>query len=1720
MQKLSRKLTAKTLGFLLIPVLFLFFSTPKAGAVVGLSVGNDQLNLTGGQNVFYGVTSASNTAGSFLLLEKGYGNVVFKIDYAGNITTNGSVLGANNYWGFSGNNLFASSTAWNVGIGTTSPYSKLHLFDNTTGPIISLSGLNTNYRGLTVKDTGNSEQWFSGANNVNNFVIRRSGTTDNLTIASTTGYVGIGTTNPGAKLHVFEATSLGGTLGNSKIISRMAGGTSNTFMHNEWLYRDANGADWMTARWHDGISVDSSFLTPGTDTRVWWERDPNNNIQSWGNAASTYLTINTGNVGIGTTTPSYQLQVGSNAGGYASIGLDASTVFPKIYFGTNNSYIGYDYNGSERMILNSRYVNSHYEFQIAGSEKVRIDNAGNVGIGSTTPNIKLSVSNGSTGNVIDVGGANIGGLASTPTNPDQAVPLGYLQNNYNATSTSFWSGSLAGNISNANSGNVGIGTVSPGKSLEISTANGTEASLRIRQLTQNYWDFKIPATTTRLTIGDVNGDYLTILNLGNVGIGTTAPKNKLDVAGSMALGSYAGVNTAPSNSLIVSGNIGINSTTPNYRLSISSSTADVINVGGGFVSGLNSTPLNPDQAVPLGYLQGNYTPSSTINSTLFWGGSLSGNIYNANSGNVGIGTATPAQKLHVVGNSYFNGNVGVGTIAPGAKLDITGTETHVSGDLSGADAILRLYNNYNSDVAEKGSVITFEDNYSGTNRTTRAAIKGGTATAGNTADGFLSFYTDSGSANSMQERMRINQSGNVGIGTSNPGSKLTINNGGINVSSASNAINAAILDGGYAGTPVLNITRNYGAAAAAIYLGSGSTANPNTIDNNSDFAIRIAGAEKIRVTSGGNVGIGSTTPNIKLSVSNGSTGNVIDVGGANIGGLASTPTNPDQAVPLIYLQNNYNATSTSFWSGSLAGNISNANSGNVGIGTTNPAAKLQVGAGNGDGINIGVPNDSMTIATPLYGETGRYNINFYGWRDNTWNQIGAKISAIRRNIYLNNNALIQGMDLAFYTNGSGGDSTSNFQDLSTERMRIDYNGNVGIGTTAPGAKLEINGGLKFKNGATNPWDIYTSFNYTNSDLIFSSNGAEKIRVNANGQLCLGYTGAGCTGISGLVVNGNVGINTTAPKNKLDVAGSIALGSYAGVNTAPSNSLIVSGNIGINSTTPNYRLSISSSTADVINVGGGFVSGLNSTPINRDQAIPLGYLQDNYTSTSTINSTLFWGGSLSGNIYSANTGNVGIGTTVPATKLSVVGQVTASQGNPYTNAGYSFIGEGGYDTGIFSTGDGVLDLWSNNVNTLNVRTGNVGIGTTNPGDKLDIVGNAVDGTGMVFRAPNDTNDPQFQFRRLSGDIFNFRIRGSANSAALSIWDQSHGTADQGIVLKGNTVGINSSRTYAGSFSVNSGALMVSTGNNVGIGTTTPGGKLEVYSGDVKINGGNLLLANAAGQITTKLQSYNNASGLWLIQPTSQSLILADAVDWDRGLAITYTAGTTGAVGGLLRIGQLTKNSTAYTHGETALFTNGLERMRINSLGKVGIGSTTPSVSLSFGADTGDRINIAGGFVGGLTIIPVNRDHAVSYGFLKDNYFSYWNPSTADSNNIYNNNLGNVGIGTDTPAAKFQLNGGLILKHATVADTDYTASTTDYIIAYSSITANRTVTLPNSLCTPGRFFVVLDESGSASASKQIIIDPEGTTKIVGQNTFILGNPYNSVYVFCGNSAWYVL
>jgi len=108
-------------------------------------------------------------------------------------------------------------------------------------------------------------------------------------------------------------------------------------------------------------------------------------------------------------------------------------------------------------------------------------------------------------------------------------------------------------------------------------------------------------------------------------------------------------------------------------------------------------------------------------------------------------------------------------------------------------------------------------------------------------------------------------------------------------------------------------------------------------------------------------------------------------------------------------------------------------SGNVGIGTSAPANKLDVIVDAGAGIRVSSVSGQSNIFLAQAGTTNGYiNASGGGGTD--------------LNVYANRNLQLRGTDAVIF-----------FAAQTTERMRIDSAGNVGIGTSAPGDKLEIGG---------------------------------------------------------------------------------------------------------------------------------------------------------------------------------------------------------------------------------------------------------------------------------------------------------------------------------------------------------------------------------------------------------------------------------------------------------------------------------------------------------------------------------------------------------------------------------------------------------------------------------------------------------------------------------------
>lgn len=412
------------------------------------------------------------------------------------------------------------------------------------------------------------------------------------------------------------------------------------------------------------------------------------------------------------------------------------------------------------------------------------------------------------------------------------------------------------------------------------------------------------------------------------------------------------------------------------------------------------------------------------------------------------------------------------------------------------------------------------------------------------------------------------------------------------------------------------------------------------------------------------------------------------------------------------------------------------------------------------------------------------------------------------------------------------------------------------------------------------------------------------------------------------VNGNVGIGTEAPNEKLHVYNSTA-GGYAAKFQTPYGHLIIGA---ANSTYMHFYTDRPTFIFDktVMSKPGIFSSYLNKNI----------YLK-------TFNDTRL-------SILHTN-GNVGIGTTTPTEKLEVAGSVKA---DTFLLADGTLLSGGGkFVDGTIPT-DAVY------------TAGNVGIGTSMPNAPLHIYKEG-DGAAAMFETSNGyirmgaanqyyahfyTNMGAFFFEKnitlgegritayssknldfWTGGDFRMRILPTNGNVGIGTTAPTEKLEVAGSV-KADTFLLADGTPLTGGGKFVDGTTIsdaVFTGGNVGIGTAAPTEKLEV-NGNIKVE--SLKLGNGA-----RLLPYSDED-VWLHHTNPYSFmqfVLGTAHSWDNSLSFLYTPGVVGAKLGSLKIGQLHKNDLNFTHGTTVFYTAGIERLRINNTGKVGIGTSEPN-----------------------------------------------------------------------------------------------------------------------------------------------------------------------------------
>lgn len=93
-----------------------------------------------------------------------------------------------------------------------------------------------------------------------------------------------------------------------------------------------------------------------------------------------------------------------------------------------------------------------------------------------------------------------------------------------------------------------------------------------------------------------------------------------------------------------------------------------------------------------------------------------------------------------------------------------------------------------------------------------------------------------------------------------------------------------------------------------------------------------------------------------------------------------------------------------------------------------------------------------------------------------------------------------------------------------------------------------------------------------------------------------------------------------------------------------------------------------------------------------------------------------------------------------------------------------------------------------------------------------------------------------------------------------------------------------------------------------------------------------------------------------------------------------------------------------------------------------------------------------------------------------------------------------------------------RRAAVADADFTVTQYMELVSYTSLTATRTVSFPAAATVSGQIFTVKDETGLATGSVQIVLDPNGAETIDGAETKSIVSAYGSLTVYCNGTAFF--
>jgi hypothetical protein len=1575
-----------------------------------------------------------------------------------------------------------------VGIGTAVPSDKLHVWGSVRGDL-KLEG---NYQG--------------GATDVGKFTYAyapRGGDHNNRTIASISAYNTTTDSTAGGYLSI--STRATDSTNQERIRVNQDGQVD--------IYGNASFAQYLYHKGDEDTNIkfntDEVIIHAGDVTFFRATETTQNTIKLNSDFADTdfYLYGNDGTpalfmrgsdrqIGINTASPTHALHIDNDGNTLpAKILIDSTT--------TADASIEFSHNGTYGFIMGSDESDRFFKISsgnaLGTNDRFVIDTAGNVGIGTAAPQKKEHIYfNGNDG------------LRIESTN-NHAFTQIMAHNSYSAyiqfrdSSNRYWLECKSDDTlqfrPNATSsddnkvtfdaiGQVGVGITSPAAKLQVYTsANrhtkilGSTADLEV--ISDNNTNpialIKGIGTADLLNVFDNTTEVFTILDGGDVGVGSASPSTKLDVGG-----------IATADALRArAGNINYNLITRNdaaYSLYVQASQSaaqqqiasfrygngaagqgtEVLSVKRG-VSYFNETFLGIGKAGADTALDVNGVTTSlgfhtsTANTTYaLLSRDSAGNsplyVQSANSNtnqpiaffSYGSASANAGTKVLKVGKdiSYFdNTDVGIGTVSPQTRLTVEDALHPLDVNRTdGSSALIQLR--------------------------TQGGIRGYLGASS----------TDSFSVwNSTPTRLfTVRNGGNVGINVSDPDEKLEVagkthlgdrgQDGGARILYASlsetTAAAATLLGNAvYAGTASSTYRKTYNDAGNFIRMtyNKGICFHTNVTGNAGSAEYPIAQHEQVRIDLDGNVGIGTDNPS-----------NILHVRAEKDGDFVARMTNTEATAGANYglkVDGGSNASDKSFVVSSYGGTeyLTIRGDGNVGIGNSSPGDKLSVKGGmsdfettltnNYDWQNSPISilerdNVSATQSADKYSP----NLNFHwgsrvsnslwmgadgrlNWGSYSSLGIPASDGTFQCNgIILVGAGRIQGVDTVTDSTDAANKAYVDSQVATSDTLQeVTDNGS----TTTNNMEIQGAGSKSFTVDSTDGHASVVIDRHSTSydaNLSFQTNGATKWRLwnDSNDSTFSIRDEVNASNVMTWEVGGNIGIGTDDPDGKLH----IETAASSQTASTQADELIVENSThgGISILTPD------ASRAHLYFNQGAFLRWQSSL-----------FTID--TSNSAHHLALKAGG-----------GNVGIGTNSPTQALEVhstikIGETAVAGGrlisadsmifqidcdNTSSTSSYRFRKDSTVDAGT---------------ELMRIQEdGKVGIGTNNPAAQLEVQQAA--GSPMMQLRPNAAStalNPLILYRSQVEGSANYMLcegtstyfgtyhggvptdksemirilPSSADAPSLRIGDA--GSAGANLQVGGNVYLSNNSTSYIN-------------GGNVGIGTNDPQANLHIFKteGGVGAKHATIRMGGYLG-VGPEIAAYRvdgNSNNQGLIFSTNDATdglvdVLTMNNDGRVGIGSSDPAsrldinnGAGGSSETLLNVGGTGNGRMLVRHidgksatsaSAQALYLNYVSNSIVSIAyggGNVGIGTHNPSFALD--VETSD--NTVASFVSttNKASIIIQDDTTLGYFSAENDIISIGAAAGANANNLcINQNNNRVGIGTNVPGALLDIRGDMRL-----------------------------------------------------------------------------------------------